>query len=84
VKYHGGDDGWTDLVAKAKRRVRRCGGLHDKPAPTPRIMAAIWSIQDPTRWTSPSGLILTVASRKMLTRFFNAIKGKAVQLAAQK
>ena len=35
VKYHGGDDGWTDVLAQAKANPDPPAGFAIKPAPTP-------------------------------------------------
>src|SRR5262249_2538637 len=40
VKYHGGDDGWTDLAAQAKASPNPPSGFTIKPAPTPAEQAA--------------------------------------------
>ncbi|MGD0568668.1 MAG: hypothetical protein ABSA78_09710 [Candidatus Sulfotelmatobacter sp.] len=35
IKYHGGDDGWTDVLAQAKASPTQPAGFAIKPAPTP-------------------------------------------------
>ncbi len=35
MKYHGGDDGWTDVLAQAKANPVQPAGFAIKPAPTP-------------------------------------------------
>jgi hypothetical protein len=39
VKYHGGDDGWTDVLAQAKANPDPPTGFAIKPAPTPAEQA---------------------------------------------
>ena len=39
VKYHAGDDGWTDVLAQAKASPAPPAGFTIKPAPTPAEQA---------------------------------------------
>jgi hypothetical protein len=39
VKYHGGDDGWSDVLAQAKSSPAQPAGFTIKPAPTPAEQA---------------------------------------------
>jgi len=86
VKYHGGDDGWTDLVAKAKASPAMPADFTIKPAPTPADQAAdLVKSKDPTKMDFAEWeLILTVGKQEDADTVFNAIKGKAVQLGGAK
>ncbi len=39
IKYHGGEDGWTDVLAQAKANPDRRRNFAIKPAPTPAEQA---------------------------------------------
>jgi tetratricopeptide (TPR) repeat protein len=86
VKYHGADDGWTDLVAKAKASPTMPADFTIKPAPTPADQAAdLVKSKDPTKMDFAEWeLILTVGKQEDADTVFNAIKGKAVQLGGAK
>ena len=50
VKYHGGDDGWTDVLAQAKANPAQPAGFTIKPAPTPAEQAhTMATAGDPTQ-----------------------------------
>src|SRR3984893_9811492 len=86
VKYHGADDGWTDLVGKAKASPTMQADFTIKPAPTPADQAAdLVKSKDPTKMDFAEWeLILTVGKQDDADTVFNAIKGKAVQLGGAK
>jgi hypothetical protein len=84
VRFHAGDDGWTDLLAKAKAGTSAPADLEAsiKPAPTPADQAHKM-VQD----TPPDKMdfaqwefILTNGSQDDQNTVWNAIKGKAVQM----
>jgi len=84
VRFHGGDDGWPDLLAKAKAGTSAPPDLATliKPAPTPAEQAHNMIAQ-----TSPDKMdfaqwefILTNGSPEDQATVWNAIKGKAVQM----
>jgi hypothetical protein len=84
VRFHAGDDGWTDLLAKAKAGTAAPPDLETmiKPAPTPAEQAHKM-IQD----TPPDKMdfatwefVLTNGSQPDQDTVWNAIKGKAVQM----
>jgi tetratricopeptide (TPR) repeat protein len=82
VKYHGGDDGWTDVLAQAKANPDPPAGFTIKPAPTPAEQAHAMAIA-----TAPEKMdfgqwefILSNGSQADQDLVWNAIKGKAVQL----
>ncbi|HXX00043.1 MAG TPA: hypothetical protein VEJ00_02425, partial [Candidatus Acidoferrales bacterium] len=83
VRFHGGDDGWADVLAKAKAG----GPVPDlatliKPAPTPAEQA-----HKMVQETAPDKMdfatwefVLTNGSQEDQDAVWNAIKGKAVQM----
>jgi tetratricopeptide (TPR) repeat protein len=84
VRYHGGDDGWPDVLAKAKAGTAAPPDLATliKPAPTPADQAHKM-VQD----TTPDKMdfatwefVLTNGSQEDQDTVWNAIKGKAVQM----
>lgn len=84
VRYHGGDDGWPDVLAKAKAGTAAPADLATliKPAPTPAEQAHNMLGQ-----TAPDKMdfatwefILTNGSQADQDTVWNAIKGKAVQM----
>ena len=84
VRYHGGDDGWPEVLAKAKAGTSAPPDLATliKPAPTPAEQARIMVQQTPpdkmdfAQWE----FILTNGSPDDQAAVWNAIKGKAVQM----
>lgn len=84
IRYHGGDDGWPDVLAKAKAGGAAPADLATliKPAPTPAEQAHNMIAQ-----TSPDKMdfatwefILTNGTPDDQATVWNAIKGKAVQM----
>jgi len=84
VRFHGGDDGWADVLAKAKAGTTPPADLATmiKPAPTPPEQAHNMLTQ-----TSPDKMdfatwefILTNGSQEDQDTVWNAIKGKPVQM----
>ena len=84
VRYHGGDDGWQDVLAKAKAGTTPPADLPTliKPAPTPAEQA-----HNMVQQTQPDKMdfaqwefILTNGSPDDQATVWNAIKGKAVQM----
>ena len=84
VRYHGADDGWPDVLAKAKAGTTPPSDLTTviKPAPTPAEQAHIMIGQTPpdkmdfAQWE----FVLTNGSQEDQDTVWNAIKGKAVQM----
>jgi TolA-binding protein len=82
IKYHGGDDGWADVLALAKANPAQPAGFTIKPAPTPAEQAHIMATATPpdkmdfAQWE----FILSNGSQADQDLVWNAIKGKAVQL----
>ncbi len=82
MKYHGGDDGWADVLAQAKASLTEPAGFTIKPAPTPAEQAHAMAIA-----TAPEKMdfgqwefILSNGNQADQDLVWNAIKGKAVQL----
>jgi hypothetical protein len=84
VRYHGGDDGWPDVLAKAKAGGAPPADLSTiiKPAPTPAEQAKAMIAQ-----TSPDKMdfatwefVLQNGTPEDQATVWNAIKGKAVQM----
>ena len=84
VRYHGGDDGWPDVLAKAKAGTTPPSDLTTliKPAPTPAEQA-----HNMVQQTQPDKMdfaqwefILTNGSPDDQATVWNTIKGKAVQM----
>ena len=82
VKYHGGEDGWTDVLAQAKASPNPPAGFTIKPAPTPAEQAHNMVASTPPEkmdfatWQ----FIFTSGSKEDQDVVWNAIKGKAVQM----
>jgi hypothetical protein len=81
-KFHGGDDGWPDVLAQAKANPAQPAGFTIKPAPTPvdqahaMVQATAPDKMDFAQWE----FILTNGSQADQDTVWNAIKGKAVQM----
>lgn len=84
VRYHAGDDGWPDVLAKAKAGTTPPADLATliKPAPTPADQA-----RKMVQETAPDKMdfatwefVLTNGSQADQDTVWNAIKGKAVQM----
>jgi tetratricopeptide (TPR) repeat protein len=82
MKYHGGDDGWADVLALAKANPVQPAGFTIKPAPTPAEQAhTMATATDPTKMDFGQWeFILSNGSQEDQDLVWNAIKGKAVQL----
>ncbi len=82
IKYHGGDDGWNDVLAQAKASPMPPTGFTIKPAPSPAEQAHNMVVATPpekmdfAQWE----FILSNGSQADQDTVWNAIKGKAVQL----
>ncbi len=82
VKYHGGDDGWTDVLAQAKANPTQPAGFTVKPAPTPPEQAHNMVVSTPpdkmdfATWE----FVLSNGTKEDQDTVWNAIKGKPVQM----
>jgi hypothetical protein len=82
MKYHGGDDGWTDVLAQAKANPVQPAGFAIKPAPTPVEQAhTMATAGDPTQMDFAQWeFILSNGAQADQDLVWNAIKGKAFKL----
>jgi tetratricopeptide (TPR) repeat protein len=82
MKYHGGDDGWTDVLAQAKANPAQPAGFTIKPAPTPPEQAHNMAASgDPTQMDFAQWeFILANGAQPDQDLVWNAIKGKAFKL----
>jgi len=82
MRYHGGEDGWNELLAKAASTPLPPPGFTIPPAPTPAEQAHNMAVattpdkMDFAQWE----FILSNGSQADQDLVWNAIKGKAVQL----
>jgi len=82
VKYHAGEDGWTDVLAQAKANPDPPAGFTIKPAPSPAEQAHNMVVATPpdkmdfATWQ----FVFTNGSKEDQDAVWNAIKGKAVQM----
>jgi len=84
MKFHGGDDGWTDVLAKAQAGTTPPSDLATliKPAPTPAeqahkmVQATAPDKMDFATWE----FVLSNGSQEDQDAVWNVIKGKAVQM----
>ncbi len=82
MKYHGGDDGWTDVLAQAKANAAQPAGFTIKPAPTPPEQAHNMVVATPpdkmdfATWE----FVLSNGKQEDQDAVWNAIKGKPVYM----
>jgi hypothetical protein len=82
MKYHGGDDGWTDVLAQAKANPDPPANFAIKPAPTPdeqahnMVTATTPDKMDFATWE----FVLSNGKQEDQDAVWNAIKGKPVQM----
>jgi tetratricopeptide (TPR) repeat protein len=82
VKYHGGEDGWTDVLAQAKASPAPPAGFAIKPAPSLAeqvhniVVATSPDKMDFAQWQ----FVFVNGSKDDQDAVWNAIKGKAVQM----
>src|SRR5271155_624517 len=82
MKYHGGDDGWTDVLAQAKATPAEPAGFTIKPAPTPpeqahnMVLATPPDKMDFATWE----FVLSNGKQEDQDAVWNAIKGKPVYM----
>jgi hypothetical protein len=85
VKYHAGEDGWTDVLAQAKASPAQPAGFTIKPAPTPAEQATAL-VKDKTadqikalsfaEWQ----LVLSKGTPEDAAKVWDAIKGVSLQM----
>ena len=82
MHYHGGEDGWNELLAQTANTPLPPAGFTIKPAPTPAEQAHNMAVATPpdkmdfAQWE----FILSNGTQADQDLVWNAIKGKAVQL----
>jgi tetratricopeptide (TPR) repeat protein len=85
VKYHGGDDGWADVLAQAKTSETEPAGFTIKPAPTPAEQAeAIVKDKTPDQIKQLSfaewELVLSKGTPEVADKVWSVIKGLTLQM----
>jgi hypothetical protein len=82
MKYHAGDDGWTDVLGQAKANADPPAGFTIKPAPTPAEQAHnMLSSTSPDKMDFATWQFIFInGSKDDQDTVWNAIKGKAVQM----
>jgi hypothetical protein len=82
VKYHAGDDGWSQVLAAAKANPTPPEGFTIKPAPTPAEQAhkMVQETQPDKMDFATWEFVLSNGSQEDRDTVWNAIKGKAVQM----
>lgn len=82
MKYHGGDDGWNDVLTAAKASADPPSGYTIKPAPTPAEQAhtMVTSTTPDKMDFATWQFIFTNGSKDDQDAVWNVIKGKAVQM----
>ncbi len=82
VKYHGGEDGWTDVLAQAKSSPTQPAGFAIKPAPSPaeQVHTMVTTKKPEEMDFATWQFVFTNGSKEDQDVVWNAIKGKAVQM----
>jgi hypothetical protein len=85
VKFHGGEDGWPDVLAQAKANPVPPAGFAIKPAPSPAEQAhnLVQSKKPETMDFAEWQLVLSEGSPEDAAVVWDAIKGKPLQFVAQ-
>jgi hypothetical protein len=81
-RYHGGDDGWTDVLAQIKANPAPPAGFTIKPAPSPaeQVHAMVASKKPEDMNFAEWQFVFTNGSQEDQDAVWNAIKGKAVAM----
>lgn len=82
IKYHGGEDGWTELVAAAATSPAPPPGFSIKPAPTPAEQAATMVQNTPVNKMSFGDFVLvfTSGNQQAADTVWNEIKDKPLAI----
>jgi tetratricopeptide (TPR) repeat protein len=82
VKYHGGDDGWTDVLVQVKANPTQPAGFTIKPAPTPaeQVHTLVTTKKPEDMNFAEWQFVFTNGSQEDQDAVWNGIKGKAVQM----
>lgn len=85
IKYHGGDDGWNELIQQAQANPNPPAGFTITPAPTPAEQAAKLVQQKPVAQMSfdEIQLVLTSGNQQAAETVWNQIKDKPIAFAAK-
>ncbi len=86
IKYHGGDDGWTDVLSAAASAPTPPQGWTVKPAPTPAEQAANMVQAKPVAQMSFDEIqfVLTSGNQQAADQVWTAIKDKPLALGGGK
>jgi hypothetical protein len=81
IKYHGGDDGWTDILAQAASPTKPAN-FNIKPAPTPAEQAAALVQSTPVTQMSfdQIQMVLTSGNQDAGTKVWNDLKDKPIKI----
>jgi tetratricopeptide (TPR) repeat protein len=81
-KYHGGDDGWSDVLAQATANTTQPAGFTIKPAPTPAEQAhTLATSKEPKDMSFAEWqMVLSNAQQPDQDTVWNAIKGVGLQM----
>lgn len=81
IKYHGGDDGWTDIIAQAASP-NKPANFNIKPAPTPAEQAATLVQSTPVTQMSfdQIQMVLTSGNQDAATKVWNDLKDKPIKI----
>lgn len=82
IKYHGGEDGWSDILASAAASPTKPANFSIKPAPTPAEQAATLVQQKPVDQMSfdEIQMVLTSGNQDAATKVFNDLKDKPIAI----
>jgi tetratricopeptide (TPR) repeat protein len=85
VKYHGGDDGWNEVVQQAAATPQPPAGFTIKPAPTPAEQAATLVQQKKVADMSfdEIQMVLTSGNQQAADQVWNDLKGKPTKFVAK-
>lgn len=85
IKFHGGDDGWNELLQQAQSSPMPPAGFTVKPAPTPAEQAANLVQQKPVAQMSfdEIQLVMTSGNQQAAEQVWNQIKDKPIAFAAK-
>ncbi|HLH09424.1 MAG TPA: hypothetical protein VKW78_19455 [Terriglobales bacterium] len=82
IKYHGGDDGWSDILAQAAASPDKPANFTIKPAPTPAEQAAALVQQKPVAQMSfdEIQMVMTSGNQDAASKVWNDLKDKPIAI----
>ena len=85
IKYHGGDDGWPDVLSAAAASPTPPSGWSIKPAPTPAEQAAKMLSEKPVAQMSFDEIqfVLTSGNQQAADQLWNQIKDKPLAMVGK-